>query len=169
MQRSAGSAGTVTVQYQTTELTATADASTDRIQRTAHGLTNGTAIQFASSGTLPGGLTAATTYFVTNSTANNFQLLATIGGSVIDLTSAGTGTHWYALTGQALGGGDYTPTSGTLTFANGEIQKNFTLSIASDSLVEGNETLTMTLTGVIGGASLVADDFVAICRAAERV
>jgi len=159
VQRSAGSAGTVTVQYQTAERVVTADTATERLLRTAHGLTDGTVLEFATSGTLPGGLLTGTAYTVTNATANDFQVLS--GGSVLDLTSTGSGTHWYAATGQALGGSlpanDYTPTSGTLTFANGEIQKNFVVSITPDNLapvVEGNETFTLTLANATGGATL---------------
>jgi len=44
-------------------------------------------------GTLPAPLVAGTTYFVVNQTSTQFQLAATLGGTPINLTSAGTGTN----------------------------------------------------------------------------
>ena len=54
----------------------------------------------------------------------------------------------------ALAGADYIATSGTLTFPAGAAagtRLTFTVPINDDNLVEGNETLNGTLTGVTGG------------------
>ncbi|MBI2877535.1 MAG: SBBP repeat-containing protein [Candidatus Tectomicrobia bacterium] len=56
--------------------------------------------------------------------------------------------------GTAIGGSDYTPTSGTLTFANGETSKSFTIPIIANTMLEGNETVNLTLSNVRGGATL---------------
>ncbi len=73
----------------------TADDGTDTITLTAHGIAEGTALFVKNSGgALPGGLSASTRYYVINATANTFQLSAILGGSAIDITSAGTGTHY---------------------------------------------------------------------------
>lgn len=78
--------------------TFTADDSTDVITANAHGLVNGDAVQVSNSGGgLPGGLSAATTYYVISSTTNTFQLSATLGGAAINLSSAGTGTNSFFL------------------------------------------------------------------------
>jgi hypothetical protein len=70
----------------------TADSSTDTITSTSHGYVNGTPVLVESQGgSLPGGLSADTTYYVINATTNTFKLSATLGGSAIDLTSNGTG------------------------------------------------------------------------------
>lgn len=46
------------------------------------------------SGTLPGGLAANTVYYVVNRSSNTtFQLALTPGGSAIDITDTGTGSH----------------------------------------------------------------------------
>lgn len=57
----------------------------------------GTAVNVSSTGTLPGGLAASTSYFVINVSASTFRLATTIANAnaatAIDITSAGTGTH----------------------------------------------------------------------------
>ena len=56
--------------------------------------------------------------------------------------------------GSATQGDDYTNTTGTLTFAANETSKTFTIPIVPDVLVEGNETVTLTLNTPTGGAVL---------------
>jgi hypothetical protein len=66
---------------------------------TAHGLPAGAAVKFATSGTLPTGLVAGTTYYVTNDsnlTANTFAVSSSLANSVAGTAittsgSAGTG------------------------------------------------------------------------------
>lgn len=72
----------------------TATAATDLINITAHGIPAGTTVQVSSSGTLPAGLTAGTTYYVRDVVANGFKLYTVAtGGTAVDITSTGTGTH----------------------------------------------------------------------------
>jgi preprotein translocase subunit Sec61beta len=63
----------------------TADITTNAITLAAHGFAAGNEVRFVS-GTVPTGLVLNTTYFVINPTTNDFQLAATLGGSLIDLT-----------------------------------------------------------------------------------
>jgi uncharacterized delta-60 repeat protein len=159
VSRSGGLSGTVTAQYQTVERIATVVGG--KWQRTAHGLADGAVVQFNTDGTLPGGLGAVTNYFVRDSTANDFNVAATSGGAAIALTG-GSGNHWYAGVGQALGGtvasaGDYTTASGTLTFAPGVNQLSFTVTNINDASVEGNETVNLALANPTGGAALGAN------------
>ncbi|MFT3706940.1 MAG: Calx-beta domain-containing protein [Archangium sp.] len=57
--------------------------------------------------------------------------------------------------GTATAGSDYTATSGTLSWANGEsAQKSFTVPILDDTTYEGSETVTLTLSSPTGGATL---------------
>jgi hypothetical protein len=55
--------------------------------------------------------------------------------------------------GSATAGSDYTAASGTLTFLPNDTSKTFTVPITQDSLYEGNETVTVTLS-TPAGASL---------------
>jgi surface-anchored protein len=67
----------------------------------------------------------------------------------------GTVTVAYATgDGTAAAGSDYTATSGTLTFLNGETTKTFTVLLASDGEAEGPETVNLTLSEAGGGAKL---------------
>jgi hypothetical protein len=74
----------------------TADAGTDLLHAPGHGLVADTPIQVSNTGgALPGGLAVVTTVYVIASglTADDFKVSATLGGSAINITSAGTGTH----------------------------------------------------------------------------
>ena len=61
--------------------------------------------------------------------------------------------------GSAIAGTDYTSTSGTLTFANGETSKTFTIPIINDTAVENAETVLLTLSNPTGGAALTTGAF----------
>lgn len=68
-------------------------ATTDICTLASHGLVNGDAVRLTTSNTLPAGLSLATTYYVIDATTNTFKLAATRGGSAVDVTDTGTGTH----------------------------------------------------------------------------
>lgn len=68
--------------------------------KTHHLLDNYTII-FTSTGTLPDGISAATEYFVSGDDLSDttFKISAVKNGATLAITSAGTGTHSYAMTG----------------------------------------------------------------------
>lgn len=69
-------------------------ASPGVVTYTGHGLSVGDQVSFATTGALPTGLTAATTYFVKAVLdANTFTLSATSGGTVINTTGTQSGVH----------------------------------------------------------------------------
>lgn len=59
----------------------------------SHGFEAGTPVVLSTTGSLPTGLTAGTTYYVVDPTTNAFGLAATVGGDAIATTSAGSGIH----------------------------------------------------------------------------
>ena len=74
---------------------------------TSSGLITGTPVVFTTTGALPTGITAGTTYYVlTALTASTFTIATTVGGTAINTSSAGSGVHTCTIT---------TPTSVTQT------------------------------------------------------
>lgn len=71
------------------------DAGTDTFTSVAHGFTEAERIIFLTiSGSTPGGLANNNPYYIRNVTPDTFQLSNTpAGGTIIDITGAGTGTH----------------------------------------------------------------------------
>jgi CSLREA domain-containing protein len=77
------------------------------------------------------------------------------GSAVITVSlsapSALTATVGYSASGgTATAGADFASTSGTLTFAPGQEHLTFTVVITDDALLEGNETILLTLFGPTG-------------------
>lgn len=80
--------------------------------------------------------------------------------------SEGATVHYHTRDGSAIEGADYGAVSGTLAFAPGESQLSFGVPVIDDGLLEGPETVTLTLSeplpgliGIPGTAVLtIADD-----------
>jgi hypothetical protein len=69
-------------------------ASPGVVTYTAHGLTAGAPLFFSTTGALPTGLTAGTTYYVASVLGvDTFTVASTPNGSAINTTGAGSGTH----------------------------------------------------------------------------
>ena len=69
------------------------DTSPGVVSFTKHGAANGTPVSFSTTGALPTGLVAGTQYYVVATAANTFEVAATVGGTAINTSSAGSGTH----------------------------------------------------------------------------
>jgi len=64
------------------------------ITETAHGMLDGDPVRLESTGVLPAGLELGLDYYVVNKTDDTFQLSLSVGGAVVQITSAaGGGTH----------------------------------------------------------------------------
>ena len=59
--------------------------------------------------------------------------------------------------GSARAASDYTATSGTLTFAAGTTEKTVSVPVLDDTIDEGSETFTLTLSNASGGNAWLAD------------
>jgi len=69
------------------------NASPAVVTLTDHTFYTGQRVTFATTGSLPTGLTAGTTYYVKRIDANTFNVSATLNGTAIDTSSAGSGTQ----------------------------------------------------------------------------
>ena len=84
------------------------------------------------------------------------------GGSItitVNRTNGSTeavAVNYATSNGSATAGSDYTATSGTLNFAIGQTSNTFNIPILDDTLVEGNETINLTLSAPTNGATLGA-------------
>ncbi len=93
---------------------------------------------------------SAPSFSITNSSA--------IEGNLITFTVTRTGdsqsnqTVDFATTVGTASGTDFTGTNGTLTFAQGETSKTFTVQTTEDALLEADETFNVTLSNPTGGA-----------------
>jgi len=72
----------------------TANPVTNILTVTGHDFVNGVGIKVSNTGGgLPDGLDSNTTYYVVNKTLSTVQLSLTVGGSAVDVTSVGSGSH----------------------------------------------------------------------------
>jgi WD40 repeat protein len=62
--------------------------------------------------------------------------------------------HYAASPGTASAGADYTPTSGTVTFVDGDTSETFSVPIIQDGIDEPDETVNLILNAPTGGASI---------------
>lgn len=83
-------------------LAAAVDATANTLTKTSHGFVTGLKGQMTTSSALPGGLATTTDYFVVKIDADTFKLASSLAnaeaGTVIDITTQGTGTHTFTAT-----------------------------------------------------------------------
>jgi hypothetical protein len=94
---------------------------------------------------------------LTSATINTFEGIGNLAINVVRSGDvSGTTTIDYATSdGTAVAGSDYTSTSGTLTFAAGQLSKTISIPITSDNLYEGTaETFSITLSNPSSGTIL---------------
>lgn len=76
-----------------TQRLCTGVAATDVLTATAHGLTDGTAVQFLQV-TGGSGLSVGTQYYVRDATTDTFKLALTVGGTAVDFSTNLTAPSW---------------------------------------------------------------------------
>ena len=77
------------------------------------------------------------------------------------VTGAAT-VNWSITPGTAVSGVDYSAVGGVLSFADGDSSKTISIAILDDSLVEGNETFTLTLANPTGGTTIIGPTTVTV-------
>lgn len=93
---------------------------------------------------------SSSTYSVNENGASVTITVTRTGGS-----SGAVGVSYSTSNGTATAGSDYTSTSGSLSWADGDTtDKAFTVNVTDDGTVEGNETFDTALSSPTGGASL---------------
>ena len=85
----------------------TVTTATDLVTSNAHGLSDGDTVVLTTTTTLPAGLSLTTQYYVISPTTNTFRLSSSFGGSAVDITDTGTGTHTYQLYGKIMNVSDF--------------------------------------------------------------
>lgn len=85
----------------------------------------------------------------------NYSVAEDGGTATITVTRTGgtagaTAVSFSTSSGSAVGGFDFTNTSGTLNFADGEDSKTFTVPIIEDTLDELNETVNLFINSITG-------------------
>lgn len=84
------SQGMISVNASTVTITI---ASPGVVSWASHGLNNGDTVKFSTTGALPTGLTAGTTYYVVNKTTNSFQVSTTSGGAAVNTSGTQSGVQ----------------------------------------------------------------------------
>lgn len=88
---------------------------------------------------------AATTASVVESATNVLVAVTRTGGTGNALT-----VDYVTTDGSATNGLDYVGTTNTLSFAANETTKNISIALTNDSLIEGDENFTITLSNPVG-------------------
>jgi hypothetical protein len=99
----------------------------------------------------PGTLQFGAPLFVASESAGTATITVTRSGGMMGTVTV----HYATSNGTAIDPDDYSATSGTLTFDDGEVIKTFTIPVVLDDQDEGNqETVNLKLTNPTGGATL---------------
>ena len=87
----------------------------------------------------------------TNASLSGLESVTNVNIPINLSESTGTSTTVdYSISGTASGSLDYTLANGTLTIPKGETNTNISLPIINDTLKEGDETVIITLSNVVG-------------------
>ena len=155
--------------------TFTVDTSTDIITSASHGLSDGTIVHVASTATLPTGLSANTVYYVISSTSSTFKLSLTSGGSAIDISSTGSGTHsvydeiqvpdFRSLMPMGAGTGSL-----TFNFATTDINTGTeVITVPSNTSLYTGQPIVYTTSGTVAGDLVASTTYYAIRLSATTI
>lgn len=142
---------TNSVDYLGATRTFTADASTDIITISSSLQQDYMAVTFTSTGTLPAGLSLATTYYLKYITDTTFKVSTTLANAInsvyVNITSAGTGTHTVTVTSPSAMQATCKDNNSGAIYAvdyNGRVWANAMPSGSSSWMLIAGNTLTQT-------------------------
>ncbi|MBI5156346.1 S-layer homology domain-containing protein [Candidatus Peregrinibacteria bacterium] len=112
-----------------------------------------------SSSSLPQGTSAAASSVASSPilsfSAAAYGIIENAGSMTVGVVRSGVTTGavdvGYSTTNGTAGSTDFSATSGTVSFAAGETTKTFTLTIPDDTSIDGNKTVTLSLTSPTAG------------------
>ena len=115
---------------------------------------------------LPGAVSLSQAAYTVSETGGSLAVSVSRSGG-----SSGVVSISYATAnGGATAGQDYTATSGVLSWADGETgAKTFSIPLTDDTLVENNETFTISLTGPTGGLAIGSPGSATVTLTSEDV
>ena len=156
--------GTVTIPAGQTTATITIPINDDAIVEgnetvivTMNSLTGsaGVALGVAATRTATNTITDNDTATVTLANITNGNEAGPVSGVMTLTQTAASGVNTviaYSIAGTATSGTDYTALSGTVTIPAGSTTVNITIPVIDDVVVEGNETVIITLTSITSGS-----------------
>jgi 3-phytase len=156
------STGTVTFVPNATTATVTVNPNTDLIfeadETVALTLSTGTGYNIATAAPVTGTIAnddAAPVFAISSSSIIENGVVTFAVSRIGDAQAAQSVTVTTSIAGTDTASvNDFTTKTQTLSFAQGETTKNFTVQTTPDAVFEGNETFTATLSGATGGATI---------------
>lgn len=156
------STGTVTFAPNATTATVTIDPNVDQIfesdETVALTLANGTGYKFAIATPVTGTITndeAAPEFVISSSSITEGGVVTFVVSRVGDAQATQAVTVTTSIDGtDTASANDFTAKTQTLSFAQGETTKTFTVQTTQDVVFEGNETFTATLSAVTNGSTI---------------
>ena len=137
-------------------ITCTVTTSSNTITALGHRLDDDDTVQFKTSNTLPAGLALGTTYYVigSNIDAGTFKVSTSAGGSAVNITNNGTGTHKVQASSRFFGskvilsgldtGGSFSPRVGQTFTADGTGGTVYTVTETEDTDSSNKATISIT-------------------------
>ena len=137
-------------------ITCTVTTSSNTVTALGHRLDDDDTVEFKTSNTLPAGLALSTTYYVigSNIDAGTFKVSTSSGGSEVNITNTGTGTHKIQASSRFFGskvilggldtGGSFSPRVGQTFTADGTGGTVYTVTETEDTDSSNKATIAMT-------------------------
>ncbi len=147
----------------------------DLVTASAHGLSNGWMISFATVVTTTG-VSTATRYYVIGATTNTFQIATTVGGSAVVLSTDGSGT-WVAVKEYDVYLGNEIAIdnkSNTFTYAGDDTQNEneqvlgYSITISADAIQQAVVEALFGLTAITSGLPVTTPAGIANTRMIYR-